>query len=58
MVDRVVKIRASHYMFIKETAKRLKIKVTDLLCMAPANDPFYVGRPAMIEMAEWAGRLK
>ena len=48
----------SYYKKIRETAKRLKCNVTDLLCLAPANDPFYVGRPAMVEMAEWAGRLE
>jgi hypothetical protein len=47
-----------NYTDIKAIANKLKIKVADLLCLAPANDPFYVGRPAMIEMAEWAGRLK
>lgn len=41
------------YETIKETAKERGFKVTDLLALAPQNDPFYVGTPGDIEMAKW-----
>lgn len=32
-------------------------RVRDLLALAPANDPFYVGRPSELEGAEWFAEL-
>jgi len=42
---------------IKRAAKRLGCSVKDLIALAPANDPFYTGRPAEIEKAEWFAGL-
>lgn len=41
------------YETIKAIAKQLGVKVTDLLALAPQNDPFYVGTAGDIEMARW-----
>ena len=45
------------YNSLKEWAKSAKVKVTDLLALAPQNDPFYVGTPASVEQATWFANL-
>lgn len=42
-----------NYESIKGLAKELKCKATDLIALAPQNDPFYVGAPAQRIAAEW-----
>ena len=42
-----------NYETIKQLAKENNMRVKDLCSLAPNNDPFYVGRPADIESAEW-----
>jgi hypothetical protein len=42
---------------IKELAKSSNLRVTDLIALAPANDPFYVGRPSEMEAAQWFSDL-
>ncbi len=38
----------------KERKEELGIsRISDLLVLAPANDPFYMGQPSQIEKAEW-----
>jgi len=41
------------YQTIKTLAKDQGCRVTDLIALAPQNDPFYVGRPADETMAHW-----
>lgn len=38
---------------LKEMAKIMGVRVTDILAMSPKNDPFYVGTGAQMEMAMW-----
>jgi len=45
------------YQEIKDLAKEQKVRVTDLLALAPQNDPFYTGSPATVEAAEWFREL-
>ena len=45
------------YSSLKELAKASKVKVTDLLALAPQNDPFYVGTPASMEQGQWFANL-
>jgi hypothetical protein len=47
----------SGYEDIKRIAKDSKLKVTDLLALAPQNDPFYAGSAAGVEAAEWFADL-
>jgi len=47
----------SYYDRIKELAKDNGLRVGDLLALAPANDPFYTGRPSEIEAAQWFADL-
>lgn len=42
-----------NYDQIKEYAAENGLRVKDLCALAPNNDPFYVGRPADLESAEW-----
>src|SRR5690242_16318826 len=42
-----------NYEAIKKIAKARKCKATDLIALAPQNDPFYVGAPAQKIAAEW-----
>ncbi len=44
---------AFDYDSIKVSAKNLGLRVTDLLALAPQNDPFYAGTPAGREQAQW-----
>ncbi len=46
-----------NYDFIKELAKANRCRVTELIALAPQNDPFYVGTPADIKNAEWFAEL-
>ena len=46
-----------NYEQIKALAKGSKNRVTDLIALAPQNDPFYVGAPAQREKAEWFANL-
>lgn len=45
------------YEAIKEEAKLTGCRVTDLLALAPQNDPFYIGQPAQMEAARWFAGL-
>jgi hypothetical protein len=38
---------------IKRTAKEAGCRATDLIVLAPRNDPFYIGSPATIDLAYW-----
>lgn len=42
-----------NYDTLKQIAAENKLRVTDLLALAPQNDPFYTGRPAEIDAAQW-----
>jgi len=42
-----------NYESIKELAKRDGRRVTDLIALAPQNDPFYAGTPGDWAMGEW-----
>ena len=46
-----------NYDTIKQTAKEYGLKVNDLIALAPANDPFYTGRPSEVAGAEWFANL-
>lgn len=41
------------YTTIKELAKQTGRRVTDLIALAAANDPFYTGTPREVALAEW-----
>jgi len=41
------------YQSIKDLAVERGLTVTELLALAPANDPFYVGTPSNLRMAAW-----
>ena len=41
------------YSEIKILAKKQKVRVTDLIVLAPANDPFYCGTDGDILLADW-----
>jgi len=45
------------YQQIKQIAKDNKVKVTDILALAPRNDPFYTGSEAQRRDAEWIGEI-
>jgi hypothetical protein len=45
------------YSTIKQLAKERGVKVTDLIALAPQNDPFYCGQEAQQEAARWFARL-
>lgn len=42
-----------NYETLKKIAKERGEKVTDLLALAPQNDPFYTGTPSELEGANW-----
>lgn len=46
-----------NYEIIKTSAKAAGVKVNDLLALAPANDPFYVGTPKDLEKGQWFAAL-
>jgi hypothetical protein len=41
------------YTSLKELARDMQCRVTDLLALAPANDPFYAEMPSRAEAGEW-----
>jgi len=45
------------YEMIKQLAKEMGCKVTDLIPLAPQNDPFYTGTPGDWALAEWFAGL-
>lgn len=45
------------YEELKELAKEQGKRVTDLLALAPQNDPYYSGTPATLEAARWFADL-
>src|SRR6266516_773728 len=45
------------YEMIKQLAKEMGCKVTDLIPLAPQNDPFYTGTPTDWALAEWFAQL-
>jgi hypothetical protein len=45
------------YEQIKTLAREQGARVTDLLALAPQNDPFYTGAPATVEAAQWFATL-
>lgn len=47
----------SYYDMIKEMAKSQKCRVTDLIALAPQNDPFYAGTPSDRALGEWFADL-
>ena len=42
---------------LKLLAKERHVPVTDLIALAPGNDPFYCGTPGQTAQAEWFARL-
>jgi hypothetical protein len=46
-----------NYETIKAEAKLRRCKVTDLIALAPQNDPFYVGTPSSMALAKWFAEL-
>ncbi len=46
-----------NYDFIKELAKANRCRVSDLIALAPQNDPFYVGTDGDRKNAEWFAAL-
>ncbi len=45
------------YQLIKMRARGARCKVDNFLALAPANDPFYVGRPSQEAAAKWFAEL-
>ena len=45
------------YTAIKDQARQQGCRVTDLIALAPQNDPFYTGTPADLALAEWFADL-
>jgi len=41
------------YNALKRMAKERRTPITELIALAPNNDPFYVGQPAQIKKAGW-----
>ena len=46
-----------NYTTIKREAQALGCSVNDLIALAPQNDPFYTGRPAELDAAQWFANL-
>src|SRR5215469_4837239 len=46
-----------NYETIKQYARQTGQRVTDLIALAPQNDPFYMGTPTDVAMAEWFAGL-
>jgi hypothetical protein len=46
-----------NYQVLKQIAQEQGLKVTDLIALAPQNDPFYCGSPGEVEKAEWFAGL-
>ncbi|EFH81069.1 hypothetical protein [Ktedonobacter racemifer] len=45
------------YEQMKELARQSGKRVTDLIALAAQNDPFSVGRPADLALAEWFAQV-
>lgn len=45
------------YASIKDQARQQGCRITDLIALAPQNDPFYTGTPADLALAEWFADL-
>ena len=45
------------YDYIKALAKELHKPITDLIALAPANDPFYTGTPRDLSLGQWFADL-
>jgi hypothetical protein len=45
------------YETIKKEARERGCRATDLIALAPHNDPFYVGKPGEVALAEWFAAL-
>lgn len=46
-----------NYEYIKQLAKETGARVTDLIPLAPQNDPFYTGTPSDHALGEWFAHL-
>ena len=46
-----------NYEQIKQLARQMGQRVTDLIPLAPQNDPFYTGTPGDWALAEWFAGL-
>jgi hypothetical protein len=46
-----------NYATIKGYAKQDGVKITDLIALAPQNDPFYMGTPTDIQLGTWFADL-
>ncbi len=46
-----------NYRILKHLAKSQGLRVTDLIALAPQNDPFYCGSPGEVEKARWFADL-
>lgn len=46
-----------NYATLKQLARDQGLRVTDLIALAPANDPFYCGSPGEVEKAHWFADL-
>jgi hypothetical protein len=44
------------YSTIKQTAKAMGCRASDLIVLAAANDPFYIGQPAQVMPVTVLGR--
>ncbi len=53
----MISVITNGYSEIKQIAKACGCRITDLLALAPANDPFYAGSPAGRRDAEWFARI-
>src|ERR1700730_17142877 len=50
-------VMSMDYAEIKQLSRSLGVRVTDLIALAPANDPFYTGTPNDWALAEWFAGL-
>lgn len=46
-----------NYETIKRIAKEAKVRINDLIALAPQNDPFYMGTPTDNAMGQWFKRV-
>lgn len=46
-----------NYAVLKELARQQGCRVTDLIALAPQNDPFYCGSPGEVDKAQWFAEL-
>jgi hypothetical protein len=50
-------VMSMDYEQIKQLSKQMRVRVTDLIALAPQNDPFYTGTPNDLVLAEWFAGL-